>query len=67
MIREPLIPPGARAQMTNSGKYAHDGPGLAGCDTRFGGLRQCIEADCTGSALFSLSVWLEASNVRMDN
>src|SRR5690606_36834839 len=37
-ISEPVFPPGARTVMTNSGKYAHYGPGLSGLKVRFGSL-----------------------------
>ena len=48
MIGEPIIPPAARVIMTNSGKYAHYGPGLSGRDMRFGSLADCVEAAVTG-------------------
>lgn len=57
-ISEPVFPPGARALMTNSGKYAHYGPGLSGRAVRFGGLVACAEAAVTGQATKSLPLWL---------
>lgn len=57
-VGEPLIPPAARTLMTNSGKYAHYGPGLVGRGLRFGSLAACIEAACTGRAVERLPVWL---------
>jgi hypothetical protein len=36
--------------MTNSGKYAHYGPGLSGRAVRFGGLADCVAAALTGEA-----------------
>ncbi len=50
MVTEPLIPPSARTILTNSGKYAHYGPGLTGRTFRFAGLAACVEAACSGRA-----------------
>jgi cis-L-3-hydroxyproline dehydratase len=58
-ISEPVFPPATRALMTNSGKYAHYGPGLSGRAVRFGGLTACAEAAVTGRAEKSLPGWLE--------
>lgn len=58
-ISEPVFPPGTRALMTNSGKYAHYGPGLSGRAVRFGGLAACAAAAVTGHAPKSLPDWLE--------
>lgn len=58
-ISEPVFPPGTRALMTNSGKYAHYGPGLSGRAVRFGGLAACAEAAVTGRAPLTLPDWLE--------
>jgi hypothetical protein len=49
-ISEPVFPPSARVVMTNSGKYAHYGPGLSGRRMRFGSLAQCAIAVRTGEA-----------------
>lgn len=57
-ISEPVFPPGTRALMTNSGKYAHYGPGLSGRAVRFGGLAACAEAAVTGKAPQALPEWL---------
>jgi cis-L-3-hydroxyproline dehydratase len=57
-ISEPVFPPGTRALMTNSGKYAHYGPGLSGRAVRFGGLSACAEAAVTGHATRTLPTWL---------
>jgi predicted aconitase len=58
-ISEPVFPPGTRALMTNSGKYAHYGPGLSGRAVRFGGIAACAEAAVTGRAPQTLPPWLE--------
>ncbi|WP_308916531.1 aconitase X [Jannaschia sp. LMIT008] len=47
-IARPLFPPGAKVVMTNSGKYAHYGPGLTGCTTVFGSLADCARAATRG-------------------
>lgn len=49
-ISEPVFPPQTRALMTNSGKYAHYGPGLSGRTVRFGNLADCVEATLTARA-----------------
>ncbi|WP_136645976.1 aconitase X [Tabrizicola sp. YIM 78059] len=57
-ISEPVFPPGTRALMTNSGKYAHYGPGLSGRAVRFGGLVACTDAAVSGKAPRTLPSWL---------
>jgi len=59
MIAEPVIPRAARTIMTNSGKYAHYGPGLTGRRFHFGSLAACVEAACTGVASRSRPSWLQ--------
>lgn len=58
-ISEPVFPVDARTVMTNSGKYAHYGPGLSGCAVRFGSLAACVEAAVTGRAPGGLPPWLQ--------
>ncbi|MFB8343846.1 cis-3-hydroxy-L-proline dehydratase [Brucella cytisi] len=48
MVSDPVIPPTAKAIMTNSGKYAHYGPGLTGRQFHFGSLAACAEAAFSG-------------------
>ena len=57
-ISEPLFPAQARAVMTNSGKYAHYGPGLCGRTVRFGSLADCVTAALTGRVPIRLPDWL---------
>jgi predicted aconitase len=57
-ISEPVFPSGTRAVITNSGKYAHYGPGLSGRKVRFGSLADCVEAALTGRAPHRLPGWL---------
>ena len=57
-ITEPILPPTARTLMTNSGKYAHYGPGLSGRNVRFGSLADCVHTARTGLAPASPPDWL---------
>ncbi|WP_429814284.1 aconitase X [Ensifer sp. B1-9] len=57
-ISEPVFPTKTRALMTNSGKYAHYGPGLSGRTVRFGSLADCVEAALTGRVPARLPAWL---------
>ncbi|KAJ4187479.1 hypothetical protein NW755_006969 [Fusarium falciforme] len=58
MITEPAIPPAAKTIMTNSGKYAHYGPGLTGRGMYFGSLAGCVEAACCGRYDAEMPSWL---------
>ena len=57
-ISEPVFPTKTQALITNSGKYAHYGPGLSGRTVRFGNLADCIEAALTGRVPPRLPAWL---------
>ncbi|CAD5296067.1 Predicted aconitase subunit 1 [Bosea sp. 62] len=57
-ITRPVFPEQAKVVLTNSGKYAHYGPGLSGCAVRLGTLDDCIEAALTGIAPARLPAWL---------
>ncbi|MDA5640319.1 MULTISPECIES: cis-3-hydroxy-L-proline dehydratase [Agrobacterium] len=57
-ISEPVFPTKTRALMTNSGKYAHYGPGLSGRAVRFGSLADCVGSALTGHAVSRLPSWL---------
>ena len=58
-ISEPVFPPHARTVMTNSGKYAHYGPGLSGRTVRFGSLADCVTAAIEGRVPPRMPGWLE--------
>ncbi|MVW74154.1 cis-3-hydroxy-L-proline dehydratase [Pseudomonas xionganensis] len=58
MLGEPVVPPGTRNLMTNSGKYAHYAPGLVGRQVHFGSLAACVEAACSGRNARVLPAWL---------
>ncbi|MBM3113327.1 DUF521 domain-containing protein [Pseudomonas sp. P66] len=64
MLGEPVIPPGARTLMTNSGKYAHYGPGLAGRPVHFASLGECVESACSGVASGRLPTWLQPAALK---
>ena len=57
-ISEPVFPTKTRALMTNSGKYAHYGPGLSGRAVRFGSLSDCVESALTGRVASRRPAWL---------
>ena len=58
-IPEPVFPVDTRAVMTNSGKYAHYGPGLSGRAVRLGSLADCAAATLTGHVPVRRPPWLE--------
>lgn len=53
----PLVRPGARVLMTNSGKYAHYGPGIIGVESIYGSTEECVQAAITGRAEVDDSLW----------
>lgn len=57
-IAEPVFPIRTRAVMTNSGKYAHYGPGLSGRSVRLGSLTTCVEAALSGRVPPRFPDWL---------
>lgn len=61
MIEEPIIPADATVLMTNSGKYAHYGPGLVERAFHFGSMAECVEAACSGTRQLELPGWLQVS------
>ncbi len=58
-ISEPVFPPRARTVLTNSGKYAHYGPGLSGRKVGFASLAQCVHAALTGEAPRAMPPWFD--------
>ncbi|KAG4288791.1 hypothetical protein FPRO06_03613 [Fusarium proliferatum] len=64
MVTEPVIPTVAKTIMTNSGKYAHYGPGLTGRGMYFGSLAGCVEAACSGTYEAEKPEWLQSRGVR---
>ena len=58
IVVAPLVRPGATRLMTNSGKYAHYGPGLLGVRTAFGTTEECVASAEAGAVLREGSPWL---------
>ena len=58
MLPEPVFPPDARTVLTNSGKYAHYGPGLSGRKVRFGGIADCAEVAVSGRHKGDAPAWI---------
>jgi predicted aconitase len=63
-ITEPVLPPGARTVLTNSGKYTHYGPGLHGRTVRLASLADCAAAARTGRAPHRVPAWLGVAGTR---
>ncbi|KAF2626781.1 hypothetical protein BU25DRAFT_469794 [Macroventuria anomochaeta] len=59
-IRDPVIKKDVKCIMTNSGKYAHYGPGLTGREFCFGGLEECVESACSGRWEGNMPEWIQA-------
>lgn len=57
-VMQPIVPPAARTILTNSGKYAHYGPGLSDKQVRFAALADCVAAAVTGRAPAAPPDWL---------
>ncbi|MBR0555892.1 aconitase family protein [Ciceribacter sp. L1K23] len=57
-VMQPIVPPAARLILTNSGKYAHYGPGLSGKQVRFAALSACVEAAVSGRSPDAPALWL---------
>jgi len=57
IVVAPLVRPGARVLMTNSGKYAHYGPGIIGVESIFGSTEECVRSAISGRAETDDSVW----------
>jgi predicted aconitase/predicted aconitase with swiveling domain len=62
-ISEPVFPVSTRTVLTNSGKYAHYGPGLSGRKVRLGSIADCVEAAVSGRAAPRTPHWLEYRTV----
>lgn len=57
IVVAPLVNPAARTLMTNSGKYAHYGPGLLGVDSIFGSMEECVASAVRGRVVRDDEVW----------
>ncbi|NEJ69311.1 DUF521 domain-containing protein [Rhizobium phaseoli] len=56
-ISEPVFPTRTKAVITNSGKYAHYGPGLSGRAVRLASLSDCVEAAISGRVTPRAAGW----------
>lgn len=59
MLNEQMLPPGTEAVMTNSGKFAHYGPGLVRRGVYFGSTSDCVESAVAGRPVLRTPRWLE--------
>ena len=59
IVVAPLVQPGATRLMTNSGKYAHYGPGLLGVETAFGTTDECVASAEAGRVVREGSPWID--------
>jgi cis-L-3-hydroxyproline dehydratase len=57
IVVAPIVPQGARVLMTNSGKYAHYGPGLLGVDTVIGSTAECVRSAALGRIEVDDAAW----------
>jgi predicted aconitase len=57
IVVAPLVRPDARVLMTNSGKYAHYGPGLLGVDSVFGSMEACVASAISGRVVMDDGPW----------
>jgi hypothetical protein len=57
IVVAPIVPAGARVMMTNSGKYAHYGPGLLGVETVIGTTEECVQSAVAGRILVDDGPW----------
>ncbi|MFN8591371.1 MAG: aconitase X catalytic domain-containing protein [Thermomicrobiales bacterium] len=58
IVVAPLVRPDARVLMTNSGKYAHYGPGLLGVDSVFASTAECVASAIAGRVVRDDGPWL---------
>lgn len=58
MLNEQMLPPGTEGVMTNSGKFAHYGPGLIRRGVYFGSTADCVDAAVAGTPQLSEPEWL---------
>ncbi|GIM68310.1 hypothetical protein Pve01_90270 [Planomonospora venezuelensis] len=58
MLSHQMLPPGSGAVMTNSGKFAHYGPGLVRRGVYFGSTADCVESAVSGRRTLRTPNWL---------
>jgi cis-L-3-hydroxyproline dehydratase len=57
MLNADMLAPGTRTVMTNSGKFAHYGPGLVQRGVLFGTLSDCVESAVAGAPRTTTPAW----------
>jgi cis-L-3-hydroxyproline dehydratase len=58
MLNEQMLPAGTEGVMTNSGKFAHYGPGLIRRGVYFGSTAACVESAVAGRPVLGEPEWL---------
>jgi predicted aconitase len=56
----PILDPGRRVVMTNSGKWAYYAPGNIGVDVVFGSLEECVRSAVDGKVWRDEGLWRDA-------
>jgi predicted aconitase len=64
MLNEKLLPPGTAGVMTNSGKFAHYGPGLIRRGVYFGSTADCVDSAVAGRPILGEPPWLSGPPAR---
>jgi len=59
MLNASMFPPSTKTAMTNSGKFAHYGPGLIGKGVYFGSLQDCVNSAIAGKRVIEHPRWLQ--------
>ncbi|SOC25310.1 uncharacterized protein DUF521 [Ureibacillus xyleni] len=66
MLNESMFPESTKTVMTNSGKFAHYGPGLINKGVYFGSMEDCVHSAVLGEPTIQKPHWL-ASGVTTSN
>jgi predicted aconitase len=64
MLNEGLLPPGTTGVMTDSGKFAHYGPGLVRRGVYFGSTADCVDSAVAGRPIVGEPPWLSGADVQ---
>jgi predicted aconitase len=59
MLNASMFPSSTKTAMTNSGKFAHYGPGLIGKGVYFGNLQDCVNSAVAGKRVIEHPRWLQ--------
>lgn len=58
MLNEKMLPAHVKSVMTDSGKFAHYGPGLINRDVYFGSMEDCVKSAVLNQAILDKPKWL---------